>query len=507
MRKFVIDTRIYRSFGLESDHYLVVCKLRITHSFASRYRKPVKRIKVLRNEMAADEFKNRVEEKFSQVELNVAVNIENEWNIFKKSLLEVAEECLGSNVVKDGKKQTGWWSNEIKEAVKEKRMRYLLWLQNRSSENDRLYKEMKSNVKNLVKKAKDTDWEKFGRDLEHAGQQRNKVFWTNIKNIRNGDKKQAPVGVVDSSGNPVLGFKNILNRWKNYFSDLFNCGSSLNNDIDSVENTISESNVEISVAEIELGIRNLKWGKAAGVDEIRNEYLMYSGSAGTKWLHRIFNLAWSSSVVPSDWTGAVISPIHKKGDNKTCSNYRGISLLSVVGKVYAAIIEKRTRSIVEHLLDENQSGFRPMRGCQDQIFCLRQIMEKFHEKNKDLYLAFVDLEKAYDSVPRSKLWSVLAEYGVNGKLLEAIKSLYVNCRAAVRIDGRLSEWFDVKNGVRQGCTISPLLFIIYMDKLIKVSNLKGKVVLGNNDISSLAYADDLSLCGSSEEELQSNCSI
>ena len=119
-------------------------------------------------------------------------------------------------------------------------------------------------------------------------------------------------------------------------------------------------------------------------------------------------------------------------------------------------------------------------------------------------MAFVDLEKAYDSLPRSKLWSVLPEYGVNGKLLDAIKSLYVNCRAAVRIDGKLSDWFDVNNGVRQGCTISPLLFIIYMDKLIKDSNLKGKVVLGNNEVSSLAYADDLCLFSSSEEELQSN---
>ena len=211
-------------------------------------------------------------------------------------------------------------------------MRYLLWLQNRSSDNDRLYKEMKSKVKNLVKKAKETDWEKFGRDLEHAGQQRNKVFWTNIKNIRNGDKKQAPVGVLDSTGNPVLGFKNILNRWKNYFSDLFSCGSIPNDVNDTVESNSNENNFEISVEEIELAIRKLKWGKAAGGDEIRNEYLMHSGSVGIKWLHRIFNLAWKSSIVPSDWTGAVISPIHKKGDNKICSNYRGISLLSVVGK-------------------------------------------------------------------------------------------------------------------------------------------------------------------------------
>lgn len=145
-----------------------------------------------------------------------------------------------------------------------------------------------------------------------------------------------------------------------------------------------------------------------------------------------------------------------------------------------------------------------MRGCQDQIFVLRQLMEKFHEKNKDLYLCFVDLQKAYDCIPRSKLWSVLAEYGINGSLLRAIKSLYANSKAVVRVDGDLSDWFEVRNGLRQGCTISPLLFIIYMDKLIKSANLRGNVALGSNIISALAYADDLVLFGSSEEELQNS---
>lgn len=117
------------------------------------------------------------------------------------------------------------------------------------------------------------------------------------------------------------------------------------------------------------------------VDEIRNEYLTCSGSVGIRWLHRLFNLAWSSSVVPKEWGFAVISPLHKKGSNRDCNNYRGISLLSVVGKVYSAILKKRTRAMVESLLDGNQSGFRPMRGCQDQIFCMRQLIEKFHERS------------------------------------------------------------------------------------------------------------------------------
>lgn len=86
------------------------------------------------------------------------------------------------------------------------------------------------------------------------------------------------------------------------------------------------------------------------------------------------------------------------------------SILSVVGKIYAAILEKRTRSIVERFLNENQFGFRPMRGCQDQIFVMGWLMGKFHETNKDMNLCFVDLQKANDSVSKSKLWIVFSYY-------------------------------------------------------------------------------------------------
>src|SRR6202000_1219471 len=150
-------------------------------------------------------------------------------------------------------------------------------------------------------------------------------------------------------------------------------------------------------------------------------------------------------------------------------------LLSVVGKLYASVLVDRVRVIVEDVLDEVQGGFRPMRGCQDQIFCLRQAIEKLYEKNKDLYLCFMDLEKGFDRVPRQKLFEVLSEYGTRGRLLEAIKNIYVGSKAAVRIDGEMSEAFEVEEGVRQGCCLSSLLFIIFIDKVIRQANIEGNI--------------------------------
>ena len=113
----------------------------------------------------------------------------------------------------------------------------------------------------------------------------------------------------------------------------------------------------------------------------------------------------------------------------------GISLLRVVGKIYARVVCDRLRLITDAVLMDEQGGFRVRRGCVDQIFAVRQITEKVIEKDKVVYAAFVDLEKAYDSVSRSKLWVALKDYGVKGKLLAAVQSLYEEGRARVRVAG------------------------------------------------------------------------
>ena len=160
------------------------------------------------------------------------------------------------------------------------------------------------------------------------------------------------------------------------------------------------------------------------------------------------------------------------------------------------------REIVESKLEDGQCCFRPGRSTTDQIFTLKQIFEKSWEYGKDLFACFVDLVKAYDRVPRDKLWKVLREYGVNGQLLRSIKSFYCRPEVCVRVNGKQSKPFHVGVGLRQGCVLSPLLFIVYMNWIDKCSQADGCATIGNCKISRLLFADDLVLLSSTESGLQ-----
>ncbi|CAB1116295.1 unnamed protein product [Ectocarpus sp. CCAP 1310/34] len=162
---------------------------------------------------------------------------------------------------------------------------------------------------------------------------------------------------------------------------------------------------------------------------------------------------------------------HKKCDQSNCNNYRGISLLSHVGKVPIKIITNRLSAFCEasNILPEEQCGFRPGRSTVDMLFVVRRLQELGRRKKIPLYMCFVDLNKAYDSVDREMLRKVLARAGIPAKLIKVISQFHDGMRARVRMDGgELSDWFFVTQGVRQGCVLSPLLFIIFFAEVLEV---------------------------------------
>ena len=219
--------------------------------------------------------------------------------------------------------------------------------------------------------------------------------------------------------------------------------------------------------EISKAIDQLRRDKAPGVCNITTELLRDTGVSTKVWLHRVISTVWEQESIPQDWKKAIIIPIHKKGDRKECGNSRGISLLSVPGKVLTRVILNRIGKIIDERLRDNQCGFRPGRGCSDQIFTLRQLIEKNREFGRDIYISFIDFSQAYDSVWREGMWELLGKYGVDHKLIRILKNLYEGIMACVRIEGENTEAFDVKTGLRQGCILSPTLFNITLDYIMR----------------------------------------
>uniref|UniRef100_A0A8C6M0A0 Reverse transcriptase domain-containing protein n=1 Tax=Nothobranchius furzeri TaxID=105023 RepID=A0A8C6M0A0_NOTFU len=235
------------------------------------------------------------------------------------------------------------------------------------------------------------------------------------------------------------------------------------------------------------------------MDEIRPEFLKALDVVGLCWLTRLCNIAWTSGAVPLDRQTGVVVPLFKKGGHRVCSNYRGITLLSLPGKVYSGVLERRVRRIVEPQILEEQCGFRPGRGTLDQLYTRRGILEGAWEFAQPVYMCFVDLEKAFDRVPRGALWGLLREYGVPGPLIRAVRSLYDRCQSLVRIAGSKSSSFPVRVGLRQGCPLSPIQFITFMDRISRRSQGVEGICFGGLRIRSLLFADDVA---SSERDLQ-----
>uniref|UniRef100_A0A8C6NPK6 Reverse transcriptase domain-containing protein n=1 Tax=Nothobranchius furzeri TaxID=105023 RepID=A0A8C6NPK6_NOTFU len=326
-----------------------------------------------------------------------------------------------------------------------------------------------------------------------------KRFWQTVRRLRRG-RQQLAHTVYSGDGELLTSTEAIVGRWKEYFEELLN-----------PTNAHSEEEPElgglgmdcpISGAEVAEVVKQLHSGGAPGADEVRPGYLKAMDVVGLSWLTRLYNIAWSSGAVPREWQTGVVVPIFKKGDLRVCSNYRGITLLSLPGKVYSKVLERRVRSIVESQIEEEQCGFCPGRGTVEQLYTLARVMEGAWEFAQPIHMCFVDLEKACDRVPRGTLWGTLQEYGVGGFLLRAIQSLYQRSVSLVRIAGSKSDLFPVRVGLCQGCPLSPVLSITLKERISRRSRGVECVKFGGRRILSLLFADCVFLLASSSSDLQ-----
>ena len=275
----------------------------------------------------------------------------------------------------------------------------------------------------------------------------------------------------------------------------------------------SDDRETITEEEVKEAINRLKNGKAAGHDNVKAEMIKTLGESGIKILTAILNKAWNLGSIPTDWEVGIIILIFKKGNARDCKNYRGITLLSIASKVYERVIESKLLKKTDKQMLDSQSGFRKGYSTQDHIFSIKEITHKLLEQKQEAYIAFLDLEKAFDCISRKKIWCLLRERNVGKKITNAIESMYKVNQNYVRIHGMQSQEFNSEQGLRQGSVLSPILFNIVMDQVMKESRERSKkLFIGYTNmqrvgISECAFADDLAIFANSQKALQQNLDI
>ena len=439
-----------------------------------------------------------------------------------------------TSVIVNPAKQTGLCKKNVKKNNKPRTSPSQSWF-NTECENKR---KIFFSAKNDLRKAKTTEGENFCREkMDQEGREYRKLIsihqkeytrdlHKNLRELHRHHPKEYWNILKNSEGTKKSEPKVSMEDFENHFKHL-NEDDSLNNtpshnfdpsDIDV--STIEEFNLDFTVEEVLDNIKSLKNNKSEGVDFIKNEYIKNCPLSVVELIVKLFNLILRTGHVPHDWSIGLIVPIYKKkGTQFDPNNYRGITLLSCLGKLFSLCINVRLTKFASdrHIIGEEQAAFREGYSTMDHAFVLNELINIYLHKKKRLYCCFIDYQKAFDQINRSALWGKIIENGINGKILRVVYNMYESAKSCVKQQTMISGLFACNMGVRQGENLSPLLFALFLNDFeISLSRKYNGLptlqqlssILGSDDIEffinmyTLLYADDTLVMAESPEELQ-----
>jgi hypothetical protein len=535
-RSSVEDVRMFRKAvgAIGTDHHLMRVKIRI-HLKSRRKNINQKKINVdstkLKDDKLQSAFRNNLQDIFKATD-DTTASLDEKYELFLSQIKQTAKHHFP--VDKDtNRKRKEWLTDDILKVIDEKAEAFIQWQNNRGTRLEakyhKNYKRLNKTVKSMTERRHIEYWDEVCEDIEKSIRNNDPVTaFSIIRRLKGGGVRDNNTPVQDKSGKVLVNPKDTLNRWREFFHETLNVTRSINqNLIDQIQiPTLSvteeyRQNMPISVDEVRKALKQMKLRKAPGSDEITADILKAGGEPVIQWLFKFFTEIWENEQMVKEWNMTTLIKLYKnKGDRKICDNYRGIALLNITSKLFSRVILNRIQDLINCQLLEIQSGFRPNRSTMDQIFTLKMTMEKRREFNKPLFMCFIDITKAYDSVNRELLWKICLNYGITPKLVNLFKMLYKNSIAKVKINGELSESFEMNTGVMQGGIPSPLLFNILFDfiirKVIDEAAVSGvKFCYGSNDffhgknekhddfhILALLYADDLVITCESISDLE-----
>lgn len=374
-------------------------------------------------------------------------------------------------------------SEEAWDAVKDRKILRRTGIHNIEQKNK--FQELNREIQRLCRRDKNQHILKICQEIERLhNSNETRDFFQRIKEITR-EFKPKSWKIEDRNGKIITEIDGVLEVWRQYCENLYKEDSGPEEEpyqpkqLPSIKDVTQEP--DILREEIQQVIRYLKNNKSTGEDNISAEMLKQLGAKGIDLLWRICNNIWHAGQWPN----------------------RTIALISHPSKVMLRVLLQRLRYFLDWQIPQEQAGFVNGKGTREQILNMRQIIEKGREFGIPTYLCFLDYSKAFDCVNWRKLWEALLDMGTPQHLVLLLKNLYVNSTAMVRVDDRNSKLFNIQRGVRQGCILSPLLFNIYGEYIIRkaVDGWEGGIIIGGKKINNLRYADDTTLIAKDNQEM------
>ena len=374
----------------------------------------------LKDEATRGVFRDRIAERLQMAE--------GHWTELQNSVMEVCREVCGETSGARGReRESWWWCDDVQHAIKEKKVAYKIWQNNKCQATKDSYVIKKNNARRAVSKAKRDALDVWCEDLGTTEGKR-KMFAMAKQQRR--DKKEIIGGyfVKNQDSTILTTTTEIRCRWKCYFEELLN---------EENENFIEEGGCvegpicEVTEEEVRVALRAMKPNKAPGPSGLTCDILKVAGEPVVKQMTTVLQNIMLTEKCPSEWSHSTTIPIFKgKGDPLQCGKYRGLRLLEHGMKVWEKILDGRLKSIVN--ISNNQFGFMPGRSTTDASFIFRQLQQKYSEKKKRLYHIFVDLEKAFDRVPREAIGWALRRQLVPEKLVRLVMALYGDSMSCIK---------------------------------------------------------------------------
>ncbi|KAK3538481.1 hypothetical protein QTP86_004652 [Hemibagrus guttatus] len=488
--KEISDCKVVVGESVARQHRMVVCRmtLMVCKKKRSEIEKKTKWWK-LKKEECCEEFRQKLRQA-----LGGQVVLPDDWETTAEVIRETGRKVLGvSSGRRKEDKETWWWNEEVQDSIQRKRLAKKKWDMDRTEENRQEYKELQRRVKREVSKAKQKAYDELYTRLDTREGEKD-LYRLARQRDRDGKDVQQVRVIKDRDGRVLTSEESVQRRWKEYFEELMNEENEREKRVEGV-NSVEQKVDKIRKDEVRKALKRMKSGKAVGPDDIPVEVWKCLGEAAVEFLASLFNRVLESERMPEEWRRSVLVPIFKnKGDVQSCSNYRGIKLMSHTMKVWERVVEARLRKVVE--ICEQQYGFMPRKSTTDAIFALRILMEKYRDGQKELHCVFVDLEKAYDRVPREELWYCMRKSGVAEKYVRVVQDMYERSRTVVRCAVGQTEEFNVEVGLHQGSALSPFLFAIVMDQLSEEVRQESPWTM--------MFADDIVICSESREQVEEN---